>query len=172
MTAILQVETPEPAEPKPRRFPLLLFVVAIAIAVPLGIYFWPGGQEPRSASKNDAHLPFGPAEQAYVSQIQFENISLTRAENFIHQEITTLSGELLNSGSLPLRDVEVTIVFSDELQQVVLRENRSAFGTGLSPLAPGGRREFEISLEHIPSSWNMQVPQIIVSGIQFADKKE
>jgi hypothetical protein len=55
---------------------------------------------------------------------------------------------------------------------VVLRENRSAFGTGLSPLAPGGRREFEISLEHIPSSWNMQVPQIIVSGIQFADKKE
>lgn len=138
----------------------------------LGIYFWPGGQEPRSASKSEAHLPFGPAEQAYASKIQFENITLSRAENFIHQEVTTLSGELVNSGTLPLRDVELAIVFSDELQQVVLRENRSPFGTSSSPLAPGGRREFEISLEHIPSSWNMQVPQIIISGIQFADKKE
>jgi hypothetical protein len=172
MTATLQIETPEPAEPKPRRFLVLVLVAMIAIVVPLGIYFWPGGQEPRSASKNEAHLPFGPAEQAYASKIHFENISLSRAENFIHQEITTLSGEMVNSGSLPLRDVELAIVFSDELQQVVLRENRSPFGTGSSPLAPGGRREFEISLEHIPSSWNMQVPQIIVSGIQFADKKE
>jgi hypothetical protein len=172
MTATLQIETPEPAEPKRRRFPLLFLAVMISIAASLGIYFWPGSQEPRSASKNEGHLPFGPAEQAYASNIQFENISLSRAENFIHQEVTTLSGEMVNSGSLPLRDVELAIVFSDELQQVVLRENRSPFGTGSSPLAPGGRREFEISLEHIPSSWNMQVPQIIVSGIQFADKKE
>jgi hypothetical protein len=172
MTATLQIETPEPAEPKPSRFPLLVLTVMIAIAASLGIYFWSGGQEPRSASKKEDHLPFGPAEQAYVSKIQFENISLSRAENFIHQEVTTLSGELVNSGTLPLRDVELAIVFSDDLQQVVLRENRSPFGTGSSLLAPGGRREFEISLEHIPSSWNMQVPQITVSGIQFAAKKE
>jgi hypothetical protein len=172
MTATLQIETPEPAEPKPRRFPLLVLTVMIAIAASLGIYFWPGEEEPQSASKNGRRLPFGPVEQAYVSKIQFENISMSRAENFIHQEITTLSGELVNSGSLPLRDLELAIVFSDELQQVVLRENRSPFGTGSSPLAPGGRREFEISLEHIPSSWNMQVPQITVSGIEFADKKE
>jgi hypothetical protein len=172
MTAILQIETPEPYEAKPRRLPLLVLVAMIAIVVSLGIYFWPGGQEPRAGSKNDAHLPFGPAEQAYVSKIQFENISMSRAENFIRQEVTTLSGEAINSGSLSLRDVEVTIVFSDELQQVILRERRSPFGPGASPLAPGGRREFEISLERIPSSWNMQVPQITVSGIQFAAKKE
>lgn len=172
MTATLQIETPEPAEPKPGRFLVLVLVAMIAIVVPLGIYFWPGGHEYRSASKSDGHLPFGPAERAYVSKIQFENISLSRSENFIHQEITTLSGELANSGSLPLRDLELAIVFSDELQQVVLRENRSPFGTGSSPLAPGGRREFEISLEHIPSSWNRQVPQIIVSGIQFAGDKK
>jgi hypothetical protein len=171
MTATLQIDTPEPAEPKPRRFPLLVLAVMIAIAMSLGIYFWPGGLEPRSASKGEGHLPFGPAEQAYVSKIQFENISLSRAENFIHQEVTTLSGELVNSGSLPLRDMELTIVFSDELQQVVLRESRSPFGPGSSTLAPGGRRDFEISLEHIPSSWNMQVPQITVSGIQFATQK-
>jgi hypothetical protein len=172
MTATLQIDTPEPAEPKPRRFPLLVLAVMIAIAMSLGIYFWPGWQEPRSASKGEGHLPFGPAEQAYVSKIQFENISLSRAENFIHQEVTTLSGDLVNSGTRPLRDVELAIVFSDELEQVVLRENRSPFGPGSIPLAPGGRREFEISLEHIPSSWNMQVPQIAVSGIQFATKKE
>jgi hypothetical protein len=172
MIATLQIDTLEPAEPKRRRFPLLVLAVMIAIAMSLGIYFWPGGQEPRSASKGEGHLPFGPAEQAYVSMIQFENISLSRAENFIHQEVTTLSGELVNSGTRPLRDVELAIVFSDELEQVVLRENRSPFGTGSSPLAPGDRREFEISLEHIPSSWNMQVPQITISGIQFAAKKK
>jgi hypothetical protein len=141
--------------------------VIIAIVVPLGIYFWPGASAPKSVLKNEVHLPFGPAEQAYVSKIQFENVSMSRAENFIHQEVTTLSGELVNAGGLPIRDLELAIVFSDELQQVVLRERRSPFGTGSSPLAAGGHREFEISIEHIPASWNMQLPQITVSGLQL-----
>jgi len=172
MTENLQIETRGAAPREPRRFPILIPVVVIATAVSLGIYFWPGGREPLSVSKSVAHLPFGPAEQAYVSKVQFENVSMSRAENFIHQEVTTLSGELVNTGSLSLYNVELTLVFSDDLHQVVLRESRSLSGTGAVPLAAGGHREFEVSLEHIPSSWNMQLPLITVSGLQFATKKE
>ena len=171
MTETLQFETPELEPQGPRRFPLLILVVMIALAVALGFYFWPGAGAPKPVSKKEVHLPFGPAEQAYVPKIRVENVSMSRAENFIHQEVTTLSGELVNEGSLPLRDVELTIVFSDDLHQAVLRESRSLFGSGSSPLAPGGRREFEISLEHIPSSWNMQLPIITISGLRFAAQK-
>jgi hypothetical protein len=171
MTDTLQIETPKTAPQEPRRFPLLALVVMIAISVSLVIYFWSGGRAPRSALKNEAHLPFGPTEQAYVSKIQFENVSMSRAENFIHQEVTTLSGELVNAGNFPLRDVELTIVFSDDLHQIVLRESRSLFGSSGIPVSPGSRREFEISLEHIPSSWNTQLPMMTISGLRFATQK-
>jgi hypothetical protein len=171
MTATLQIETSEPTPQKPRRLPALILAVMTAVAVSLGIYFWPGANEPRAIPKNEVRLPFGPTEEAYAAKIQFQNVSMSRAENFIHQEITTISGEFVNAGNLPIRDVELTIVFSDELHQVVLRESRSPFGSGSEPLAPGGRREFEISLEHVPSSWNMQLPAITITGLRFAARK-
>jgi hypothetical protein len=143
----------------------------VVLAVVLGFYLWPGAGTPKQSTTSEVHLPFGPAEQAYAEKIQIENVSMSRAENFIHQEVTTVSGEMVNAGSLPLRDVELTIVFSDELQEVVLRESRLLFGSGSGPLGPGGRREFAISLEHIPSSWNRQVPLLTINGLQFAAHK-
>jgi hypothetical protein len=117
-------------------------------------------------------LPFGPAGQAYAPKIDIQNISLSRAENFLHQEVTALSGELTNRGERPLTGLELTIEFFDELHQVVLRESRQVLNGPSQALAPGEHRSFEISFEHIPSSWNMQQPSVRISGLQFAPAKE
>lgn len=172
MSETHHLEMPEPPQSGDKRFPLLFFVAAIAIIAALGFYFWPGSPKAPIAGQTQAHLPFGPAEQAYARKIQLENLALSRAENFLHQEVTTLSGELLNAGSLSLRDAELTIEFSDDLHQVVLRERRSVFGGSAVPLVSGSRREFEVSFEHLPSSWNRQPPTLRVTGIQFASTKE
>jgi hypothetical protein len=167
MTETLQIAEQKPSPEEPRRLPVLSLVVMVILAGAFLFYFWLGRPSPHTPARNQVHLPFGPAEQAYAGEIQFENIGLNRAENFLHQEITALTGEVVNAGDRPVRNVEVTVTYADELHQVVLRESRVLFASGAPLLPPGGRREFEISYEHIPSSWNREMPGVNVTGLQF-----
>lgn len=163
------IELPEPQPHGRGGFKFALFVSAAALVIVLaGFYFWSGRQSPPDAA-HDAAVSFGPAEQAYATKIQIENLALSRAENFLHQEITTLSGELVNGGDRALRAVELTIEFYDELNQVVLRERQPVVSPPPSPpVAAGERRSFEVGFEHIPSSWNRSLPAVRISGLQFA----
>ncbi len=61
----------------------------------------------------------------------------------------------------------MTIEFFDDMNQIALRETRSILAPGAASLAPAERRAFEVSFEHISSSWNMQQPLIRVTGLQF-----
>jgi hypothetical protein len=171
MPDTLQVEAPDRRQPKTGRS-WIAWMGAATIAIALAIVMWPG-REPRPASRTrESHLPFGPPEQTYAPNLQIENLALSRAENFLNQEVTTLAGRLTNSGDLALSDVELTIEFSDELGQIVLRESRPVFSAESNPFVPGEHRGFEVSFEHIPTSWNIQQPLVRVSGILFTSKKE
>ena len=163
-----QIDIPDQLQSDRGRFNFALILAAAAVLIVIAaLFFWPGRQSPPGAAPLGSRPAFGPAEQAYAPKIQIENITLSRAENFLHQEVTTLSGELVNTGDRPLRGVELTIQFSDEMNQIVLRETRPVLVPRSPPLACGERRSFEVSFEHIPSSWNMQTPLIRVTGLQF-----
>jgi hypothetical protein len=167
----LHIESPDRPQPKSGR-PWIAWMGAATIAIALAILMWPGAERRSASRTRESHLPFGPAEQAYAPQLQIENLALSRAENFLNQEVTTLGGNLTNAGNLPLSNVELTVEFSDQLGQVVLRESRAVFAPQTPSFAPGERRDFEVSFEHIPSSWNIQQPLVRVSGILFTPKKE
>jgi len=140
---------------------------AIVVAAAIGSYLWFVAPQSQRVARSQPHLPFGAPEIAYAPKIQFENIALSRAENFAHQEITSLSAELVNQGDRPLKGVEITVEFSDEMSQIILRESRVLFMNSPSPVTAGGRRQFEVSFEHVPDSWNMQQPVARVTGLQF-----
>jgi hypothetical protein len=161
------IQIPDRAQPDRGRFNFaLLLAVAAVLIILVALFAWPGRQSPPGAAPQTSHLSFGPAEQAYAPKVRLESITLSRAENFLHQEVTTLSGELVNTGDRALRGVEITIEFFDDMNQIALREQRPALA-GAPPLAPGERRSFEVSFEHISSSWNMQQPLVRVTGLQF-----
>jgi hypothetical protein len=161
-----QIEIPDRSQPG--RFNFALILAAVSVLVTIGaLYFLPGRQSPPGAAPPGMHFAFGAAEQAYAARMRIENIALSRAENFLHQEITTLTGELVNGGDRALRSVEVTIEFSDHLNQIALREARPVLTPVTPALAAGERRGFEVSFEHIPSSWNRQQPAVRISGLQF-----
>ena len=163
-----QIEIPDRAAPDRGRFNFALILASAAVLIILAaLYGWPGRQSPPGAAPQGSHFSFGPAEQAYAQKIQLENIALSRAEHFRHQEVTTLSGEFVNGGGRALHGVEVTIEFFDDMNQIALRETRSALAPGAPPVAPGERGHFEVSFEHISSSWNMQQPLVHVTGLQF-----
>jgi hypothetical protein len=144
---------------------------AATILIALVFVMWPSSGR-RSPSIRVSHLPFGAPEQAYAPNLHIENLALSRAENFLNQEVTTVAGEITNTGNRPVSDVEITLEFADEMGEIVLRESRSVFTPQAPPLAPGATRNFEISFEHIPSSWNIQEPAVRVSGILFTSGKE
>jgi len=158
---------PKPTEERQRSCSRLILGAALVIAAALGAYFWFVAPKSQPVARSQPHLPLGAREIEYAKKIHFENIALSRAENFAHQEITSLSAGLVNQGDNPLKAVEITVEFSDDMAQVVLRESRILFGGSSTPVPPGGRRDFEVSFEHVPASWNMQQPAVRVTGLQF-----
>jgi len=171
MSDTLQIDAPERPQPKSGRS-WIAWMGAATVAIALAIVMWPGAERRPASRTRESHFPFGSAEQTYAPNLQIENLALSRAENFLNQEVTTLAGSLTNAGNLPLANVELTVEFSDQLGQIVLRESRAVFAPQTPSFAPGERRDFEISFEHIPSTWNIQQPLVRVSGILFTSKKE
>jgi hypothetical protein len=54
------------------------------------------------------------------------------------------------------------------MKQIVLRETRPILFGVTATLPPGKSAHFEVSFDHVPSSWNMQLPTVQVAGLQFA----
>lgn len=164
-----QIEIPGAEQPDRGPFSFALMVSAAAVVIVLaGFYLWPGRQSPSRGGVPEIHPPFGPAERAYASKIKIENVALSRAANFLNQEVTILTGDFVNTGDRTLREVELTVEFYDHMHQIALRESRVTLNSASSPLAPGERRSFDVSFEHIPTSWNMQLPTLHVTGLLLA----
>ncbi len=170
MSEILPIEPPELPQPKSGRS-WIVWMGAGTILIALVVVMWPGAERRPTSATRESHLPFGADEKAYSPKLKIENLALSRAENFLNQEVTILAGRITNTGSLSLANVELTIEFSDEFRQIVLRESRALLANQAPPLIAGEQRDFEVSFERIPSSWNIQQPAVRVSGIVFTGKK-
>jgi hypothetical protein len=166
-------DNPEIPESKPKASPLTIgmgILVAAAILVSLWFLFEPL-QRNASTLKETVILKMNPAEQEYAKKIEVGNIAMSRAENFLHQEVTTMEAELYNGGNEPVFSLTLTTEFFDDMNQVVLREARKVLGSPGAALAPGEHRTFEISFDHVPNSWNMQPPKVRVSHLELGSQK-
>lgn len=114
---------------------------------------------------SEAKLPFGPAEQAYAERIHFMNVKMARATNFLNQEFTYVGGTISNDGTQTVHALNVTLEFHDPMSQVVLRETENLIGASAKPLEGGQRRDFQVTLDHVPAMWDQQYPSIRVSGL-------
>lgn len=112
-----------------------------------------------------AKLPFGPAQQAYAPHIQFLDIRLAHATNFLNQDFTYVAGTIFNDGTRKVRGLEITVEFHDPFHQVILRDTNRLIGSADAPLEAGKRRDFQIQMEHLPAQWDKQNPAIRVSGL-------
>ena len=86
----------------------------------LAFYFVRGAnQAPQPAAETQTGL--GPEERAYAANVGVDRLEISRAENFLHQEVTTISGEITNGGNRALAGVELTIEFYDTNLSLPLR---------------------------------------------------
>lgn len=153
---------------KTRRIAVLSVALLFLI---LAFFLWRASTRPTPRPTTESQTATGPEERAYAAVVGVDHLAIARAENFLHQEVTTISGEITNGGNRPLASVELTIEFFDQLNQIAQRETRSLFGPPGPPIPPGDNREFEVSFDHISAVWNMRQPLIKVTALQFAPAK-
>lgn len=165
----------EGAQEKPGGGSLVTLVIAGVVLIAIGASLWFLLKSPPATNPGGIQAVITPrmgaSEQEYAKSLRVENVALSRAENFLHQEVTILNAEIVNGGGQSVLALELSVEFSDDLNQVVLREARAVLGTPPAALAPGERRAFEISFDHIPASWNMQQPAVRVVSLQLAKTK-
>jgi hypothetical protein len=172
------METPflNPSEQSPqesrnaasRQIVVSLLVVLLAI----GAYFFLFKSPQRPSTQGTSPLTSGSPERAYVSDLRIGNLAMKQAENFLNQEVKILEGDVLNSGSKVVVAVDATVEFRDGLDQIALRETRPLVPPSPNGLAPGQVAHFELSFDHVPNSWNYQMPRVTITGLKLAaDKK-
>jgi hypothetical protein len=112
-------------------------------------------------------LPMGPEETGYVPQIHFLEPKMSRAANFLNQEVTYVFFTVENAGNRKVQQIEVTLEFHDPFNQVVLRDRQRLFLPTAQPFQPGQQRDVQVPYEHIPAQWNMVFPTVRVTALSF-----
>jgi hypothetical protein len=147
------------------RFALLAGFLVVIVLGGVGYLVLRGSGS--AGSGNPAPLPMGDAELAYAPQIKISDVEMSRAANFLKQEVTSIGGNITNSGDRSIAEMEVTLEFHDVSQKVVLREARRVFGAKETPLAPHQTRDFLFAFESIPPDWNQAPPVFVITGLKL-----
>jgi hypothetical protein len=154
-------------EEKKRQMPIAFLLGIVLVALLVGgvlLYSRYAGATP---SAKPQPLPMGPQEQAYVANIKFTDPKMSRAANFLNQEVTFIFGTVENDGPRSIRQIEVTIEFHDVFNQVVLRDTQRLIPPEADPIGPGQQRDFQLSYEHISDQWNVQYPTMKITGLDL-----
>jgi hypothetical protein len=111
----------------------------------------------------------------YAANLQFSDLHLSKAQNFVGGEITYIEGKVSNTGNQTVTGAQVEIVFRNSMGQIVQREllPLRVLETQLgnpdyvivnpsAPLTPNQTREFRFAFEHISIDWNQGYPELRV----------
>jgi hypothetical protein len=151
-----------------RRVALSLVVILAGVGAYFILFRSPQTFRPQKA----AQLPFGAQEKAYAPNVHLGNFAMKQAENFLNQEVKIVEGDVLNAGDRTVLALDATIEFRDGMDQIALRETRPLLPPSPAGLKPGQVAHFEISFDHVPNSWNYQMPLVAVSGMKLTDNKK
>jgi hypothetical protein len=149
-----------------RQFGVALLAGLAVVLVLAGIVYLLSRADANSSPQKVA-LPMGATEQAYAAQVTFSDFELSRAENFLKQQVTYIVGIVSNNGPRNIAAMEVTLEFHDIPQKAILRETQRIITTDGPPLAAGAKRQFQLSLENIPDEWDRRPPTFAITGLQF-----
>ena len=155
------------SEDTERKAPTVLLVGAVAMVVLIALVYFASRVTPTATVPPEQPLPMGAAEQAYAPQIQFQDMKVARATNFLNQEATFVFGTTANNGPRGIKQIEVTFEFHDVFQQVVLRDKQRLFSPTAAALAPNQTRDFQLTYDSMPAQWNQAPPTVKVTGLQL-----
>lgn len=139
---------------------VLLLAVVIAILM---------RSEPKSAA----------APPPYAANLKFSDLKMSAAENFVGATVSYIDGTVTNTGNQTVAHAVVEVVFKDEMNQIVQRENvplkvlktggpyPEAVDLSVSPLSPGQSQPFRLTFEGLSAQWNHQYPEVQITDLKL-----
>ena len=114
-----------------------------------------------------------------LAKLQVSNLHMATAQNFAGGSVTYIEGKITNTTDRRVTGASVQVVFKNSLGEIaqkdtlpvtVLLPNVPYVDYGpidRAPLAPAQARDFRLTLEHVSTDWDGQVPQVKVVSIAY-----
>jgi len=136
-------------------------VAAIAVAAFAGC-----GGRPKQAAKPAP----GAEEAAYLQTVQLTPGRVEAAQNFLNHTVTTVYGAVTNSGKRTVRNLEINLTFSDIEGKPIEQRTATPIGDNDPPLKPGETRQFQLSFDQVPDTWNQAPPRMAPAKVILAEE--
>jgi heme A synthase len=143
---------------------LLITAVAVILGVILGAAVWLAHTR---SSRSQPPVAPTTEERSYLQHIVISGVQVSAATNFLGDMVTYVDAKMTNTGTKPVRELDIRLEFSDMLNQVVLRETTHPITPRTPPLAPGETRAFRATFERMPAEWNQAAPAITPVALYF-----
>ncbi|TAM84556.1 MAG: DUF2393 domain-containing protein [Acidobacteria bacterium] len=104
--------------------------------------------------------PSRPEEPSYLRNIQITPGRVEAAQNFLQHTITTVYGTVTNNGNKTVRNLEISLTFSDIEGKPIEQKSATPIANDDPPLKPGETRPFQLSFDQVPDMWNQAPPQM------------
>jgi hypothetical protein len=111
--------------------------------------------------------PLTAVAKSYVSHLKLSDVDMAAHEDYFHNRVVEIKGNIQNLGDRRLNLVEINCVFYDPYGQVVLRQRTPIVSSKAGGLAPGDTKPFRLPFDTIPDSWNNVMPQMVIARIDF-----
>ena len=167
----------EPARDAGWLRPVLIAAVIGVVVLGGGFWYWQK-YAPAPVPETPPALPPLEAEaQAYLSQIEFTRLGLSRWQNFLGQTVTYVELTVNNRGPRTVRALDLTFEFMGRNGQVVKTERARVVGNPRAlqgsasrlPLGPTSSVAVTLGFEEIPDNWDQTTPRIRVSGLLLGE---
>jgi hypothetical protein len=145
---------------------IILIVGAAMLALTAVIVFLWHSHGAAELAANTSTIPTE-EQKAYFRQLEFTDVHMSAAENFLGATVTYLDARMTNKGTKTVRRLDLDLTFVDTLNQVVLRERAHPVTQRTAPLHPGEGRAFRVTFEHMPAEWNQAAPAMTPVYLQF-----
>jgi hypothetical protein len=146
---------------------IAIFIIVVVVAI-----VW-------AVSRKTTTAPAAqPTVSPYANNLQISDLKLATAENFVGGSVTYIYGTLTNSGDKNVTGARVQVLFRNSLGEIVQQEpvavrvETKNFGQtdyvplASMPLAPGQKREFRLTFDHISDDWDRGYPEMRVIDVQ------
>jgi len=154
--------------PRGASFPIIMLCVGVLLAALVAaLVLLRRPPSSGTASTRSAGQVPSSEQKAYFGSLEFGDLHMSAAENFLGNTVTYLDGRVRNQGTKTVRGLDVELNFVDTLNQVVLRETAHLITNRAVPLKPGEARAFRVTFEHMPVDWNQAPPTITPVYVEF-----
>ena len=125
--------------------------------------------ERTSKQPSPAPPPLTEEARTYVREqkLKLSDVGIGAHENYMHQSVVEITGNIGNAGERTLKTVELNCVFYDAYGLVVLRERVPIVSARIGSLGPGESKPFRLPFDNIPEAWNQAMPQLVIARITF-----